>query len=139
MQFVTQRRAAPIVPIVPLLDILAILLIFFMLTTTFKERREVLPINIPKITHLPATSTAERRITLEVSESGEMRLADAPVDIRGLVGALESMKKQLPNAKVELKPDHRIPLQLLLEVWEALEKAGFPVKEVPVRVQIQVE
>ena len=84
MQFVTKRRAAPIVPIVPLLDILAILLIFFMLTTTFKERREILPINIPKVTHLQATATQDRHITLEVAESGEMRLADAPVDIRGL-------------------------------------------------------
>ena len=139
MYFAIQRRTAPIVPIVPLLDILAILLIFFMLTTTFKERREVLHINIPKATHLPTTTTAEQRITLEVSESGEMRLADAPIDIRGLAGALESMKKQLPNAKVELKPDNRIPLQLLLEVWEALERTGFPVQEVPVRVQVQIQ
>ncbi len=137
MRIVTRRRRTPIVPIIPLMDILVILLIFFMLTTTFPEKRESLAIDLPKVTHLPTTQPVDRRVTLEISENGEMRLADAPVDIRGLAAALDQLREALPEAKVELKADGQISLQLLLQVWEVLTSKGYPIKDVPVRVQLK--
>jgi biopolymer transport protein ExbD len=65
-----------------------------------------------------------------------MRLADAPVNLRGLAGALKKMKAALPDAKIELKADDDVSLQLLLQVWEILTEQGFPIKDVPVRVQV---
>lgn len=136
MRIVTRRRRIPVIPIIPLMDILVILLIFFMLTTTFPEKRESLAIDLPKVTNLPSNTQVDRRITLELSDNGEMRLADAPVDIRGLGAALDKMKEALPDSKLELKADEKISLQVLLEVWEVLNAKGFPIKEVPVRVQL---
>ncbi|MFT4637250.1 MAG: biopolymer transport protein ExbD [Verrucomicrobiales bacterium] len=137
MRIVTRRRRIPIIPIIPLMDILVILLIFFMLTTTFPEKRESLAIDLPSVTNLPASVQVDQRITLELADNGEMRLADAPVDLRGLASALDKMKEALPEAKLELKADEKINLKLLLNVWEILTAKGFPVKEVPVRVQIE--
>lgn len=139
MHFVTPRKVQPIIPIVPLLDILAILLIFFMLTTTFKERKEYLPIEIPRVTHLRTASETEPRVALEVLPNGEMRLAEAPVNMHGLAGALRRVKESLPDAKLELRADNQIPLQTLLEIWEALTKAEYSIREVPVRVQVSLE
>lgn len=48
MKFYTQKRRQPTVPIVTLIDILAILLIFFIVTTTFKQRQSLLNVNLPK-------------------------------------------------------------------------------------------
>ncbi len=138
MRIETKKRRLPVIPIIPLMDILVILLIFFMLTTTFPEKREYLPIELPRVTNLPTEQSAERRVTLEIAENGEMRLADSPIDIRGLSAALRKMKEQLPNAKVEIKADVQISLELLLQVWEALLENGIPVKEVPFRVEMKV-
>ena len=136
MHIVTHRRRTPVIPIIPLMDILVILLIFFMLTTTFPEKRESLAIDLPKVTNLPSSAQVDQRITLEIGENNEMRLADAPLDIRGLAGALERMKESLPQAKLELKADDDVSLQLLLQVCEILASRGFPIKDVPVRVQV---
>ena len=136
MHIVTHRRRTPVIPIIPLMDILVILLIFFMLRTTFPEKRESLAIDLPKVTNLPSSAQVDQRITLEIGENNEMRLADAPLDIRGLAGALERMKESLPQAKLELKADDDVSLQLLLQVWEILASRGFPIKDVPVRVQV---
>ena len=136
MQIATRRRRTPVIPIIPLMDILVILLIFFMLTTTFPEKRESLAIDLPKVTNLPASTTIDQRITLEIVQNNEMRLADAPVNLRGLAGALRKMKASLPEAKIELKADDDISLQLLLQIWEILTEQGFPIKDVPVRVQV---
>ena len=46
------------------------------------------------------------------------------------------MKAALPEAKIELKADDDVSLQLLLQVWEILTEQGFPIKDVPVRVQV---
>lgn len=135
MRIVTRRRRTPIVPIIPLMDILVILLIFFMLTTTFPEKQESLAIDLPQVTHLPEVEVRDRRISLEVAENGEMRLAGAPVDIRGLAGALGKMREALPDAKLELRADEKVSLQLLLQVWEILTQQGYPIKEVPVTVR----
>lgn len=118
------------------MDILVILLIFFMLTTTFPEKRESLAIDLPKVTNLPSSTKIDQRITLEIAQNNEMRLADAPVNLRGLAGALKKMKAALPDAKIELKADDDVSLQLLLQVWEILTEQGFPIKDVPVRVQV---
>ncbi|MDF1787776.1 MAG: biopolymer transporter ExbD [Verrucomicrobiales bacterium] len=136
MHIATRRRRTPIIPIIPLMDILVILLIFFMLTTTFPEKRESLAIDLPKVTNLPASTKIDHRITLEIAQNNEMRLADAPVNLRGLAGALKKMKAALPDAKIELKADDDVSLQLLLQVWEILTEQGFPIKDVPVRVQV---
>jgi biopolymer transport protein ExbD len=136
MHIATRRRRTPIIPIIPLMDILVILLIFFMLTTTFPEKRESLAIDLPKVTNLPASTKIDQRITLEIAQNNEMRLADAPVNLRGLAGALKKMKAALPDAKIELKADDDVSLQLLLQVWEILTEQGFPIKDVPVRVQL---
>ncbi|MCH1504189.1 MAG: hypothetical protein GWQ05_25230 [Verrucomicrobiaceae bacterium] len=136
MHIATRRRRTPIIPIIPLMDILVILLIFFMLTTTFPEKRESLAIDLPKVTNLPASTKIDQRITLEIAQNNEMRLADAPVNLRGLAGALKKMKAALPDAKIELKADDDVSLQLLLQVWEILTEQGFPIKDVPVRVQV---
>ena len=42
-----RRRPVPTIPIVSLIDILVILLIFFIVTSTFKERRDILNISLP--------------------------------------------------------------------------------------------
>ena len=136
MRIITRRRRTPVIPIVPLMDILVILLIFFILTTTFPQKRETLVIDLPKVTHLPTSVEADRRITLEIADNGEMRLADAPLDLPGLAGALDEMKDELPQAKLALKADEKISLQLLIQVWEILVEKGFPIREVPVRVQM---
>ncbi len=136
MNIATRRRRTPIIPIIPLMDILVILLIFFMLTTTFPEKRESLAIDLPKVTNLPASEKVDQRITLEIAQNNEMRLADAPINLRGLAGALKKMKAALPEAKIELKADDDVSLQLLLQVWEILTEQGFPIKDVPVRVQV---
>ena len=48
MRFYTKRRKMPSITIVSLIDILAILLIFFIVTTTFKDKLPQLQINLPE-------------------------------------------------------------------------------------------
>jgi biopolymer transport protein ExbD len=44
------------------------------------------------------------------------------------------MKATRPEAKLELKVDEKASFGLLIQLWDALTKAGFKVNDVPARV-----
>ena len=153
MKFYTRRKAAPQVPIVPLIDILTILLIFFIVTTTFKKKdsdgkegegakknnEALLSITLPKASDLKVTLNPGERLTLGLTEAGDIYLEDAKVELAELLPILEGLKLERADAKLELRVDKNVPVGLLVEIWNVLTKAGIDVKDVPSRILVSPE
>ena len=139
MKFYTRKKASPIVPIVSLIDILAILLIFFIVTTTFKTKKALLNIALPKSSELEADGTPITRMTISVTAEEEVYLEDQQVEVEELAAALTALKGARPEAQLELRADEKIPLGFLVLVWDALNKSGFKIQEVPARIQLDGE
>jgi len=137
MNFYQKRRSAPAVPIISLIDILAILLIFFIVTMTFKEKKSLLNISLPKASKMSGTPALERRMTLAVSENEEVFLEDEPVPLDSLAAVLQRLKAENPEVKLELQADETLPLGTLVAVWDALNQAGIAIKDVPARILLQ--
>ncbi len=134
MKIFTKRRSLPIVPIVSLIDILAILLIFFIATTTFKQKKALLNISLPKATQMSGDSVVERRITISVTENEEIWIEDEQIELENLAQALILLKNRDPQVKLELKADEKLPLGVLVGVWDAFNQAGIAIKDVPARI-----
>ena len=49
---------------------------------------------------------------------------------------LAAYQKQNPGRKLELEADKKLPLERLLQVWDALTKAGIEIKDVPARIKL---
>ena len=49
---------------------------------------------------------------------------------------LAAYQKQNPGRKLELEADRKLPLERLLQVWDALIKAGIEIKDVPARIKV---
>jgi len=119
MKLVSERKRTPEIPIIPLMDILAILLIFFIVTTTFKEPRPALDIDLPT-----------------VKETGVITLDGVKVMPDQLAEYLQSFKNVNPDVKLELEADETVSLSQLFAIWEALTQADIEIKEVPARIKI---
>jgi biopolymer transport protein ExbD len=127
------------VPIVSLIDILFILLVFFIVTMTFKKPREVLQIELPTVKEIASGKVSDTRSVIAVDALGNITLDALPVP-EGLLGSyLTEFQKQNPGRKLELEADRRLPLERLLQVWDALSKAGIRINEVPARIKAGVE
>ncbi len=136
MEFHRIQRTRAQVPIVPMIDILFILLVFFIVSTTFKKPREVLRIELPTIKEIPSESVTDTRSVIAVDAVGNVTL-DALLIPEGLLGTyLDAFQKQNPGRKLELEADRRVPLERLLQIWDALGKAGIAIKEVPARIKV---
>ncbi len=124
------------VPIIPLIDILTILLIFFIVTTTFKEPKPVLNVEVPIASGISTAQSVERRATLSVSADGKIAIDSVQVLPGELDSYLEAFVSVNPGKKLELKIDQACPFGTMVVVWESLTKAGIGLKDVPHRVRL---
>ncbi len=131
-----RRRPVPAIPIVSLIDIMVILLIFFIATTTFREKKMQVKINLPQSKTMGAAAPSEEvRKSILVTPTKELFLDGNPVEVSKLAAALTQLKAGNPAAKLELQADTETPLGLLVQIWDALRTAGFSVNDVPARIQ----
>jgi biopolymer transport protein ExbD len=136
MHFHRVQRTRAQVPIVPMIDILFILLVFFIVSTTFKKKRDVLQIELPTVKEIPSETVTETRSAIAVDATGNITLDSVPVP-EGLLDAyLTAFQKQNPGRKLELEADRRLPLERLLDIWDSLGKAGISINEVPARIKV---
>jgi len=134
MQFYQPRKRQATVPIIALIDILSILLIFFIVTTAPKTPRSVLRIELPTVREVPTSTTVESRSVLAVAADGKITLDSLSVPDGFLEQYLAAFIKENPGRKLELEADKNLTVEALLQVWDALTKAGIEIKEVPARI-----
>lgn len=139
MHFHRIHRKRAEVPVVPMIDILFILLVFFIVSTTFKKPREILRIELPTVREIPSETVTVARSSIAVDALGNVTLDSLKVPEGLLESYLAAYQKQNPGRKLELEADKRLPLERLLYVWDALTKAGIPVKDVPARIKLGEE
>lgn len=136
MRFHRYPRKPVQIAIIPMIDILLILLIFFVVTTAFKKPRSVLKIEVPTVHEVPSDQISDARSVIAVDALGNVTLDSLAVPEGLLQSYLAAYQKQNPGRKLELEADKQIPLERLLKVWDALTKAGIPIKDVPARIKL---
>lgn len=134
---ITRKRAE--IPIVPMIDILFILLVYLVVTTEARKPRNVMNIEIPTVREIPSDTVSESRSVIAVDALGNITLDTLSVPEGLLESYLAAYQKQNPGRKLELEADKKLPLERLLQVWEALIKAGIPIKDVPARIKLPEE
>jgi biopolymer transport protein ExbD len=131
---ITRKRAE--VPIVPMIDILFILLVYLVVTTEAKKPRNTLKIEIPTVREIPSDTVTDSRSVIAVDALGNITLDSLNVPEGLLESYLAAYQKQNPGRKLELEADRKLPLERLLQVWDALIKAGIEIKDVPARIKV---
>lgn len=131
-----RRRPVPTIPIVSLVDIMVILLIFFVATTTFRKDRAQVKITLPEAKQVGENAPMQEvRKAITVTKDQKLFLDGQPVTAETLAEALTRLRREQPQAKLELEADTETALGVLMQVWDALRSAGYSVNDVPARIQ----
>jgi biopolymer transport protein ExbD len=140
MRFEHPARKIRGVPVVPMIDLLFVILIFLVVSTTFKKPRSVLPIELPTVKEVSGSAVIDARSVLGLDKEGKITLDAVSVpDVELLDAYLSAFVKENPGRKLELEADKQVPLEKLLGVWDALTRAGIPIKDVPARIRLPQE
>jgi biopolymer transport protein ExbD len=107
--------------ITPLLDLAFVLLIIFMITTPLLENSMNLVIPSSGATTPPITSSQVQTISIDRTET--IRFNNQIVDRETLSGQLLETKRRNPDVAVVVRPDRELPVQKLVSLLDALQRA----------------
>ena len=108
--------------ITPLLDLAFVLLIIFMITTPLLENSANLVIPSSGANNLAVD--ARRVQTVSIDRSETIRLNNETLDTEQLAGRLTDLHKTNPDLAVVIRPDRELPVQKLVSLMDAVQRAG---------------
>ncbi len=107
--------------ITPLLDLAFVLLIIFMITTPLLENSKTLIIPSSATTNAPVNPATVQTLSMDRNEI--IRLNEEVVDLAALESRLIALKQSDPNLAVVIRPDRTLPVQKLVSLMDALQRA----------------
>ena len=107
--------------VTPLLDLAFVLLIIFMITTPLLENSKTLVIPSSATTNAPINPSAVQILSMDRHEI--VRLNEEVVDPATLESRLAALKTADPNVAVVIRPDRNLPVQKLVSLMDALQRA----------------
>jgi len=108
--------------ITPLLDLAFVLLIIFMITTPLLENSMSLIIPSSGAKNPPVTSSQVQTVSIDRNEA--IRFNNQVVDLDSLSVRLAELKRANPDVAVVIRPDRDLPVQKLVTLMDALQRAG---------------
>ena len=108
--------------VTPLLDLAFVLLIIFMITTPLLESsmNVVIPSSGAKN---PPINTAQVQ-TVSIDRNDTIRFNDQVLKLETLTAQLMQLKQTTPDVAIVIRPDRDLPVQKLIAVMDALQRAG---------------
>ena len=119
--------------ITPLLDLAFVLLIIFMITTPLLENS--MSLIIPSSAAKNSAVTTSQVQTIAIDRNEAIRLNNKPVELDALTAQLAEMKRANPDVAVVIRPDRDLPVQKLITLMDALQRAQIMKVGIATRVE----
>jgi biopolymer transport protein ExbD len=108
--------------VTPLLDLAFVLLIIFMITTPLLESSMNLVIPSSNATN-PAISKSQVQ-TVSIDRAETIRFNNQVTDLNKLTAELTELQQTNPNVAIVIRPDRDLPVQKLIRLMDAVQRAG---------------
>ena len=108
--------------ITPLLDLAFVLLIIFMITTPLLESSMNLVIPSSGTKNPPINTSNVQAVSIDRTDT--IRFNNQVLDLGTLTSQLERLKEANPDIAIVIRPDRDLPVQKLIGVMDALQRAG---------------
>jgi biopolymer transport protein ExbD len=80
--------------------------------------------------------STEQRAVLAVTGKSSISLNGNLVEMNELAAALESLKREKPDVKLQLDVDKKAEFGVIVGIWDALTSVGIDAGDVPARIEI---
>jgi biopolymer transport protein ExbD len=108
--------------ITPLLDLAFVLLIIFMITTPLLESSMNLVIPSSGARNPPINRSQVQTVSIDRADT--IRFNNRVVDLGTLTAQLIDLKAANPDLAIVIRPDRDLPVQKLIGLMDALQRAG---------------
>ena len=121
--------------ITPLLDLAFVLLIIFIITTPLLENSTTL--SIPSSGAANAAVDPSKVQTVSIDRTEVIKFNNEPMDAATLTARLVEVKKANPEVAVVIRPDRELPVQKLISLMDAVQRAQITKVGIATRAETQ--
>ena len=108
--------------VTPLLDLAFVLLIIFMITTPLMEKN--VPVVLPSYEGAAGASGPPQQESISITRDAQIQLNTEAVSLDQLETQLAALKQTQSNIAVVIRAHKDLPVQKLVDVMAAVERAG---------------
>jgi biopolymer transport protein ExbD len=108
--------------VTPLLDLAFVLLIIFMITTPLLESS--MNLVIPSSGAKNPSINRSQVQTVSIDRTDTIRFNNQVIDLETLTARLTELKAANPNIAIVIRPDRELPVQKLIGLMDAVQRAG---------------
>ena len=108
--------------VTPLLDLAFVLLIIFMITTPLLESSMNLVIPSTSAKSPPINTSHVQTVSIDRNDT--IRFNNQAMNLETLTAELLQVKQTNPDVAIVIRPDRDLPVQKLIGVMDALQRAG---------------
>jgi biopolymer transport protein ExbD len=108
--------------VTPLLDLAFVLLIIFMITTPLLESSVNLVIPSSGVKNPPINTPQVQTVSIDRNDT--IQFNNEVMDLETLTTQLMQLKQTNPDLAIVIRPDRNLPVQKLIGVMDALQRAG---------------
>ncbi len=108
--------------VTPLLDLAFVLLIIFMITTPLLESSMNLVIPSSGAKNPPLNRSQVQTVSIDRADT--IRFNNQVIDLETLTARLTELRAANPDVAIVIRPDRELPVQKLIGLMDALQRAG---------------
>jgi len=116
------KRPMAEINVTPMVDVMLVLLIVFMVAAPLLTVG--VPIDLPQ-TKAKELNTEAKPITVSVTPAGDIFIGDQPVQLEGLVDAINAQPAATPDERIYVRGDQTANYGAVMKVMGVLSSAGF--------------
>ena len=117
----SRRAALAEINVTPLVDVMLVLLIIFMITAPMLQHE--VEVNLPEVTNKPRTQS-EDQFVLTITKEGSVFLNRKAYTLEALRPHLQVLSQAQPDQEMFLRADAEVPYGRVVQVMDAVKKAG---------------
>lgn len=122
MELRQKKKKKTLINITSLIDVLFILLIFFMVSSSFRNKSEI-ELDLP-VAGESASDEAEKGLEIFVNSEGSVVWDEKILTIEELTTKLKEVSAETPEKVVNLNADKDVSHGKIVEVMETIQKSG---------------
>jgi biopolymer transport protein TolR len=116
------KRPMSDINVTPMVDVMLVLLIVFMVAAPLLTVG--VPIDLPQ-TKAKELNTEAKPITVSVTPAGDIFIGDQPVQLDGLVDAINAQPQAAPDQRIYVRGDQTANYGAVMKVMGTLSAAGY--------------
>jgi len=142
MKLSRDTKVSDEIPTSSMADIAFLLIIYFMITTTFAATQG-LDFQLPKNDQDTPQIEKEESVLIEIKPSGQLIVDQQPMQLDEILDYLKPKLERNPLKPVIIRPDPNAPYGDMVNVFDELrqaeDKIGFPIKNISIPTQREIE